>query len=216
MRRLLLLLIIVATAAWSNAVVGLDRMAVIVGKHVIKTSDIDWDLRVTQFLNRQPLTLTPPAKRQSAERLIDQTVIREEMEKGGYTQSTADEVSGMMRQILTQRFAGSDARMKAELSRYGLTEAQLRLQLQWQLDVLKFMDQRFRPAVLVTDEEVRQYYDQHKAEVERQFPQAKTYAAIEPKVRASMEEQRMNQSFDNWLTAARKRDRIVYHQEAFQ
>jgi hypothetical protein len=31
-----------------------------------------------------------------------------------------------------------------------------------------------------------------------------------------MEEERMNQSFDTWLTAARKRDRIVYHQEAFQ
>jgi hypothetical protein len=198
------------------ASVVIDRIAVIVDKHVIKTSDIDRDTRVTEFLNREPVNTSRDARQKSAERLIDQTVIREEMEKGGYTQSTADEVSGMMRQILTQRFAGSDARMKAELSRYGLTEAQLRLQLQWQLDVLKFMDQRFRPAVLVTDEEVRQYYDQHKAEVERQFPQAETYAAIEPKVRASMEEQRMNQSFDNWLTAARKRDRIVYHQEAFQ
>jgi hypothetical protein len=198
------------------ASVVIDRIAVIVDKHVIKTSDIDRDTRVTEFLNREPVNTSRDARQKSAERLIEQTVIREEMEKGGYTQSTADEVSGMMRQILTQRFAGSDARMKAELSRYGLTEAQLRLQLQWQLDVLKFMDQRFRPAVLVTDEEVRQYYDQHKAEVERQFPQAKTYAAIEPKVRASMEEQRMNQSFDNWLTAARKRDRIVYHQEAFQ
>ena len=198
------------------ASVVIDRIAVIVDKHVIKTSDIDRDTRVTEFLNREPVNTSRDARQKSAERLIEQTVIREEMEKGGYTQSTADEVNGMVRQILTQRFAGAEARMKAELSRYGLTEAQLRLQLQWQLDVLKFMDQRFRPAVLVTDEEVRQYYDQHKAEVERQFPQAKTYAAIEPKVRASMEEQRMTQSFDNWLTAARKRDHIVYRQEAFQ
>jgi len=39
-------------AAGSDAVV-LDRIAVIVGKHVIKTSDIDVDLRLTAFLNRE-------------------------------------------------------------------------------------------------------------------------------------------------------------------
>ena len=212
MRRIALSLFLCLPAAG----VVIDRIAVIVDTHVIKTSDIDRDVRVTEFLNREPVNTSPDARKKSAERLIEQTVIREEMEKGGYTQSTADEVAGMVRQVLTQRFAGSDARMKLELSRYGLTEVQLRLQLQWQLDVLKFMDQRFRPAVLVTDEEVRQYYDQHKADVERQYPQAKTYAALEPKIRASMEDQRMSQSFDAWITSARKRDRIVYHQEAFQ
>jgi hypothetical protein len=198
------------------ASVVIDRIAVIVDKHVIKTSDIDRDLRVTEFLNHEPVNTSLDARKKSAERLIEQTVIREEMEKGGYNQSTADEVAGMMRRVLTERFASSAVRMKDDLSRYGLTEAQLRLQLQWQLDVLKFMDQRFRPAVLVTDEEVKQYYDQHKAEVERQFPQAKTYAALEPQIRTSMEEQRMSQSFDTWLAAARKRDRIIYRQEAFQ
>ena len=194
----------------------IDRIAVIVDQHVIKTSDIDRDLRVTEFLNRQAVDTSLDARKKSAERLIEQTVIREEMEKGGYTQSTADEVGGMMQRIVTDRYAGNAVRMKDELSRYGLTEAQLKLQLQWQLDVLKFMDQRFRPAVLVTDDEVRQYYDQHKAEVDRQFPQAKTYAVLEPKIRASMEEERMSKSFDTWIAAARKRDRIVYRQEAFQ
>lgn len=61
----------------------LDRIAVIVGKHVIKKSDIDRDLRVTEFLNRQPLSLISTVKRQSAERLIDQEIIRQEIITGG-------------------------------------------------------------------------------------------------------------------------------------
>ena len=196
--------------------VVIDRIAVIVNKHVIKTSDIDRDLRVTQFLNREPLDIKIDGKRNAAERLIDQTIIREEIEKGGYTQSVNAEVDGLLKRILTERFGGSDARLQAELSRYGLTQAQLRMQLQWQLDVLKFIDQRFRPAVLVTDDETRAYYNQHRAELEHQFPQFKTYESMEPKIRASVEGERLNVTLESWLAGARKRDRIVYKQEAFQ
>ena len=198
------------------AAVVIDRIAVIVDKHAIKTSDIDRDLRVTQFLNHEPLDTTVDMKRKAAERLVDQTVIREEMEKGGYAKSSAAEADDMIKRVLTQRFGGQDARMQEELARYGLTEPQLRLQLQWQLDVLKFIDERFRPAVLVTDDEIRDYYNQHKADLERQFPQAKTYDAMAPGIRASLEGERVNQTFDQWVAEARKRDRIVYRQEAFQ
>jgi len=84
-------------------------------------------------------------------------------------------------------------------------EEQLRTQLQWQLDVLKFIDQRFRPGVLVTDDEVKSYYDQHATELKQQFPQITTYAGLEPKVRASLEGERLNRNFDQWIADARKR-----------
>jgi hypothetical protein len=212
-RRIVIPLLIWCLPAASAVI---DRIAVIVDNHAIKTSDIDRDLRVTEFLNNQPLDTRPDVKRKAAERLIDQTVIREEMEKGGYPPSGTAEVDGMIGRILTSRFGGSNARLRQELSRYGLTEQQLRMQLQWQLDVLKFIDQRFRPGVLVTDQEIADYYKQHKAELDRQFPQLKTYQAMEPKIRASLEGDRLNQNFDQWLAEARKRDRIVYRQEAFQ
>jgi peptidyl-prolyl cis-trans isomerase SurA len=198
------------------AAVVLDRIAVVVDKHVIKTSDIDRDVRVAEFLNRAPLDTSVNTKRQAAERLIDQTVIREEMDKGGYSKSSAGEVDGLVKRMLNERFGGSAASFRQELVRYGLTEAQLRLQLQWQLDVLKFLDQRFRPGVMVTDEQVKSYYGQHRADLERQFPQLKTYAALEPKIRESLEGGQLNKNFEDWLAEARKRDRILYRQEAFQ
>jgi len=208
----------VAMLLWCLPAAGvvIDRIAVIVDKHVIKASDVDRDVRVTEFLNRDPLNLNAETRKKAAERLIDQTVIREEMEKGGYTQSGDAEADGMMKRLLASRFGGSDARVQQELARYGLTESQLKLQLHWQADVLKFLDQRFRPGVIVSDQDVQDYYNQHKAELARQFPQLKTFDAVAPKIRASLEGDRLNQNFEQWLAAARKRDRIVYRQEALQ
>jgi len=194
----------------------IDRIAVIVDKHVIKASDIERDLRSTQFLNRDPLDLSAQAKRKSAERLIDQSVIREEMEQGAYSQASAADLEGMWKRLLAERFGGSTTRLRAELAKYGLTQEQLRTQLQWQLDVLKFIDQRFRPGVLVTDDEVKSYYDQHTAELKQQFPQVTTYAGMEPKILASLEGERLNQNFDQWIAEARKRARIEYRQGALQ
>jgi hypothetical protein len=213
MSRFLLLLIVVSV---SSAVVVLDRMAVIVGKHVIKSSDIDWDLRVTEFLNREPLNFNPQAKRQSAERLIDQEIIRQEIVTGNYRRPPDSDATTLEVQLKRDRFNGSDMSMREALQHYGVTANQLRAQLLWQLTVLRFIDQRFRPTVIVTDEEVRAYYDQHLAELRRQYPADSTFETLEVKVRSLLEGQRINESFNQWLDEARKRDRIEYRQEAFQ
>jgi hypothetical protein len=203
-------------AAAVSASVVIDRIAVIVGKRVIKTSDIDRDLRATQFLNHEQPDFSVGAKRKAAERLIDQTVIRNAMEKGEYARASSADLDAMMTKLLQDRFGGSATRMKTELARGGLTEEQLRIQLRWQLDVLKFIEERFRPGVLITDEEVRSYYTQHQAELQRQFPQLSTYQAVEPKIRASLEGERLNANFEQWLAQVRQATRIEYRQGAFQ
>jgi hypothetical protein len=213
MRSLFLLLMM---AGASSAVVVLDRMAAIVGKHVVKTSDIDWDLRVTAFLNREPLDFSSQAKRKSAERLIDQEIIRQEIVTGNYRRAPDSDAAALEAQLKRDRFGGSDQRMRAELQRYRITEDQLRVQLLWQLTVLRFIDERFRPAVIVTDEEVRAYYDQHLADVRRQYPDNSSFEALEPKIRSLLEGQRINENFNQWLEQARKRARIESKQEAFQ
>ena len=48
-----------------SAAVVLDRIAVIAGTHVIKASDIDRDIRLTDFLNRAQLDFSASAKPRS-------------------------------------------------------------------------------------------------------------------------------------------------------
>lgn len=209
-------LVMLCLAGALQGAVVLDRIAVAVGKHAIKTSEIDRDLRVTDFLNRQPLQITPEKKRKAADRLVDQSIVADEMASGGYQQPTQADADRLLDQLRHDRFGGSEAAMREALAKYGLTENQLRARLLWQLKVLRFIDQRFRPAVLVSDEDVRKYYDEHRAEIERAYPQQHTFEAVAPKIRASLEGERINHQFTEWLDETRKQTRIDYHQEAFQ
>jgi hypothetical protein len=211
----MILSIQILTAGLIYSAVILDRIAVIVGRHVIKTSDIQRDLRVTAFLNRQSLALTPQAKRQSAERLIDQEIIRQEVITGDYRRPPESESAALEQQLVHDRYGGSEARLGQDLARYGLSEEQLRSQLLWQLTVLQFIDQRFRPEVYVSDEEVHAYYDQHQAGLGKQHPENSSFDALKEQIRQLLEGEQINQKFLAWLEEARKRYQIEYKQEAF-
>ncbi len=210
-----MLILCLAAAAACGAVV-VDRIAVIVGQQVIKASDVERDLRVTAFLNRQPVDLSAPARRRAAERLVDQQIIRKAMSADGYPRPSESDAERMLTEITRDRFNGSEAQLKAALVRYGLTRELLRDQLLWQLTVLRFIDERFRPGILVTDEEVRAYYDQHLNDLKREYPKDSGFNALSLKIRASLEGQRIDQEFESWLDQARKRDRIEYKDAAFQ
>lgn len=199
----------------SGAVV-VDRMAVVVGKHVVKVSDIERDLRVTAFLNREPLALDPGARKKSAERLIDQEIMRQEIATGRYKRATDDDALALLKQIRQERFGGVEARLQSALVQYGLSQEQLREQLLWQLTVLRFIDQRFRPGVLVDDDEVRVYYDQHLPELRKQYPRDNRFEVLAPKIRSSLEGERMDKALEAWIAQARTRNRIDYREEAFR
>jgi peptidyl-prolyl cis-trans isomerase SurA len=209
-------ILLLCLAGASNGATVVDRMAVVVGKHVVKSSDIFRDLGATEFLNREQPNFSADARHKAADRLIEQTIIRDEIASGGYKWASSADADAMLDKIRQERFGGSNARLRAELSRYGLTERELREQLLWQLTVLRFIDQRFRAGVLVTDEEVRTYYDLHLADLKRQYPQDSSFETLKPKIRASLEGERINQNFVQSIEGARKRVHVRYIQGAFE
>jgi peptidyl-prolyl cis-trans isomerase SurA len=209
-----ILLLGLASALESAIVV--DRMAVVVDRHVIKSSDIYRDLGATEFLNREQPNVSADARRKAADRLIEQTIIRDEIANGGYRWASKADADALLNDIRRDRFGGSDAQLQAALSRYGLTEEEMRTQLLWQLTVLRFIDQRFRTGVLITDEDVRAYYDQHLADLKRDYPEDSSFEALQPKIRASLEGERINQNFVESMEAARKSVHVRYLQGAFE
>lgn len=50
-----------------------DRVAVVVGREALTESEVLEDLRLTEFLNHEPLDLSPAARREAAEHLVDQS-----------------------------------------------------------------------------------------------------------------------------------------------
>ena len=202
-------------AALLSGAVVLDRMAVIAGTHVIKLSDIDRDIRLTDFLNRASLNFSAGTKREAAERLITQQIIRDEIVSGGYKRPSEVEATQLETDLRRDRFGGSEQRLREALQRYGLTETELHQQLLWQITVLQFINERFRGGVVVTDDEVRDFYDEHYVELSKQYPKDNSLEAMEPKIRPMLEGQRINQAFNEWLDQARKGEKVEFKEGAF-
>ncbi|HWF46272.1 MAG TPA: hypothetical protein VG168_04650 [Bryobacteraceae bacterium] len=202
---------LLSLAILAHAVI-IDRIAIVVNGKIIKQSDIERDARVTEFLNRQPLNLGPTAKKEAANRLIDQVFIRNEIEIGSYPRATLSDADKELDQIKSQRYRSNVAFERA-LSSYGLTQIELRTEFQWQLTVLNFIDLRFKPAAVVSDEEIQKYYEEHRVAVERANPGKTTIDDFRSEIENILSGEKVNQLFFSWLDAQRKQAKIQYLEE---
>jgi hypothetical protein len=147
---------------------------------------------------------------------VDQTVIRDEIATGDYERATDEEAAGLLNDLRRDRFAGSEARLRQELTKYGVTQDQITEAMRWQLTVLRFIEERFRPAVLITDDAVKAYYDQHLTELRKQNPKDSSFEALEPKIREQLASAEVDKQFDAWLAEKRQDGRVTFKQEVFK
>src|SRR5262245_28201832 len=77
----------------------IDRVAVVVGNRVITESEILREIRLTAFLNGEPLDFSAGVRRKTAERLVEQRLIRNEMESNLYPIPAADTVEQMAKDV---------------------------------------------------------------------------------------------------------------------
>jgi hypothetical protein len=209
MARLAYALVLAAVPA--NSVI-IDRIAVIVGKHVIKDSDIVRDIRVVAFLNRERPSFSPAARKQCAGRLIDQEFIRQELSLGAYPLATPAEASELLDKLRASR-SSSPVDWTDQLLQAHLTESELRSALAWQLSVLRFISLKFRPGVFIPEEQLRQYYAAHRAELEAANPnRPATFDGLRQTIETTLAEDRVNQLFYEWLDEKRKEARIIYRE----
>lgn len=210
MRRPLLLL----TALPCLAVI-IDRTAIVVGSHAIKDSDIQRDIRITSFLNGREPDFGASSRKQAANRLIDQELIRDQMRTSKYVVAPGSEAGRLLDQTKQDRFA-NEAQYKRRLEQLEITEAELKDRLSWQLTVLRYIDTRFRPSVVVSDEDIHQYYSAHRAELEAAHPEATAIEDFKPHIEQQIAGERINKLLDDWLEQSRKQIRIDYLEKALQ
>jgi hypothetical protein len=210
-------LILCAGALSGSRAEIIDRIAVALDNQVITQSEIVREIRLTEFLNGDPLDFSPGTKRKAADRLIEQKLIRKEIGLGRYAEPGPDGVLPTLNQIQTERFHAPEEYRQA-LEKYGITEEDLKTHLLWQLTLLHFIDVRFRTGVQVSDDEVRAYVENKPREKQDPDGSDKTGSVedLRDKIRETLTEQRVDKQLDDWLAEARKRIRIDFHQEAFQ
>lgn len=188
-----------------------DRVAVTVGNQVITESELIREIQLTAFLNGEKPDLRSDAKRKAAERLIEQKLVRKEMDLGRDPEPPSSAAEEMLAQFEKQR-ARNAGEFDAELKQAGLTREDLKNHLHWQTALLQFIDFRFRPAVQVTDQDIRKYYQEHF-----QNAPGKKIALEEAReqIMQILTARRADEQMDAWLKDTRKHTRIEFHPEAF-
>ena len=195
----------------------IDRVAIVVASAVITDSDIDRDIRIVDFLNRETARFDLAARREAANRLVDQAIIRAEMKTGDYQGASASDADRMMQQVQRDR-SQTETQFISLLRERHIAVADLRRYLLWQLTVLRFIDQRFRPAVVLTDAEVNDYVKAHGSELVRAVradgPNAKR--TVQDEARETLTGERINKAFDRWLGYRRTAAKPQYREETLQ
>ena len=191
MRTIAIWLAIWATAgAVPLGAVIVDRVAITVGNKVITESEIDLRIRLTAFEGDEKPDFSLAARRQAAQRLIEQKLVEREMDVGRYPRVAPEAAKQVT------------AAAALTLKDAGLTPDDLARDLAWQRELLTFLSLRFRPAVQVTDQDVEKYFKEQSLKGELNDLRAQ----IEEKLTG----ERADKELDLWLQDQRKRTRIEY------
>lgn len=185
----------------------LDALAISVGNQAITEHQIDDNIRLAAFSNNEQPDFSVESRRKAADRLIEQALVRREMAFGAYPAIPTEQVDSAVSN--TEKAHGGIEGLDDALARYGLDRKQLRDYLGWQLQLLSFIDLRFRPAIQVTNEDVEKYYKETVAAAHPGTtapPLSQLRAEIEQKLTG----ERVDKQLDEWISRSRKRTVIRY------
>ena len=191
----------------------IDRVAISIGTQVITGEQVDIEVRLTDLLNRQNLDMSAAARKAAAGRLVQQTLVKREMELSRYPLPALADADASLKDVKGDY--RSDAEYHDALARYGVTEAELRERLWWQLTVLRFIDYRFRPGIQISDTDIKAYYDK-QLPTWRQEGKNPQLSEVRDQIEATLTEQRVDESLDRWLLEARAQATIRYRDEALK
>jgi len=188
-----------------------DRMVAVVNKRVILESELDQATRVEFLLQARPIQSLTQADRVAVlERLIDRSLLDQQIVNPAMLDPTPEELAGKVREVREGiPGAAANERWNTVLAGYGLTQQDVEEQLTSQFRILRFIDLRFRGLVRVEKGAIEAYYQ------ERFLPEVRKRGAAEPKlsevsdkIEQILAEQRIDELLNNWLKTLRAQARI--------
>jgi hypothetical protein len=191
----------------------LDRVAVSIGNQVITESQIVEEIKLDSFLNNEPPSFSVASKRAAADRLIEQKLVRKEMDLGHYPSAVPEEATAIIENLLKTR-ANGRAEFDGQLKAAGITFAELQDHLLWGLTLSHFIDLRFKPAVQITNRDVTKYY-QEKVVPTFSATEKPTLDDVRARIEATLRAERSDVELDTWLKDTRSRTAILYQKEVF-
>ncbi|HEV2699322.1 MAG TPA: hypothetical protein VGU90_15110 [Terriglobales bacterium] len=206
-RYLIIALLLSASALKAGDV--LDRMIATVNGRAILQSDWDDELRYECFMSGHPMRdLTAEDRRAAFERLIDQELLREQMGSTDFKPTGSEEVSTQVGELKKQYALDHSGESWDEaLAKYKVTESEIAVHVELELNALRLVDARLRPSIQIDAAAVEEYY---KKELLPKLPTGQQIPLQQatPKIRELLFQQKMNELLSSWLESLRAQGQI--------
>lgn len=187
----------------------LDRVVAKVNGRIVLQSDWEQELAFENLLNgRAPDTFTPEERKAALDRLIDQELLREQLQAS--QPAAREQVASRLAQV-RKMFpdASTDQAWRNLLQKYGLNESALEKRLAGDIQLMHLVEARLRPSIQIDQNAVESYYhDQLLPELKKAGGREVALAEVIGHIRELLAEQKLNQLLTNWLTNLRSEGHI--------
>jgi hypothetical protein len=189
----------------------IDRIVATVNGHIILQSDWDEALCYEALLSGRGLDqFSDDDRRAVLDRLIDQELLGEQMKSAYFQHATQAEAAARVaeaRKLYPE--AASAEGWQRVLSGFGLSEKDLVAHVQQQIDLMRLVDARLRPAVQIDSKTVEAYYR------EKFVPQLKQSGAgevpladVSARIRELLTQEKVNELMVSWLQSLRSESKV--------
>ena len=204
-----------AQATPDSSTVVLDHVVAVVNNQAILSSDIDAEIRLSVLDPGRgglgALTRTRALDQLIGRALIQQQMHQEDTQAAEPTQAELDSRLSYIRKEIpacVRQNCASDAGWKAFLATRGLTQDGVETYLRYRVEILRFIEQRFRQGISILPQDIENYY---RVTLVPQYAKGETVPPLD-QVSSRIEEillqQRVNALFDDWLSNLRKQGDI--------
>jgi peptidyl-prolyl cis-trans isomerase SurA len=195
----------------------IDRMVAVVNRQVINLSDVEREIKTQEL--EAPVVESGEASRlrklteeQATQRLIEQVLISQQIQEFPGTEVSAREIDAQIEQM--QSKAGGPEAWQEQLSQIGISLNDVRERVRWQLQIMKFIDLRFRQFVVVDQNEIEAYYTKRFLPDlrRRATEQAPELSEVEDQILNILIEEKSNVQVNEWLASLRANATIeIFH-----
>jgi hypothetical protein len=191
--------------------VALDSVVAVVNNQTILASDVGDEVRLA-VLDPGQGGLGILSRQRALDQLISRALIQQQIrqEDAQATEPSQAEVDARLTEIRQQLPAcvrlncATEQGWKAFLAAHELTTRQVESYLSNRIQVLRFIEMRFRQGILISPEEIETYY---RETLRPQYAPGETIPpldSVSPRIEEILLERQVNTLFDDWLQSLRK------------
>ena len=189
----------------------LDRVVAVVNNQAILASDLDEEMRLAVLDPGQAglgvLTRQRALEQLIGRALIQQQIRQEDAQAADPSQAEVDaRLSEIRREVpacVRQNCASAEG-WKAFLASHDLTDELVGNYLRYRVQILRFIELRFRQGISISPQEIESYY---KGTLLPQYTKGEAIPALEkvaPRIEEILLQRQVNALFDDWLNNLRK------------